>query len=163
MQELHMTTIELNNSYYLIITYFLRKLLSPFKLILLLKVPRTFFFQSFQTRIWFFFPKFKIFSSKVFFLVPRIFLIFSKNFPRRIFVFFERWILSFFTAFSWYFQTSKWAAAWISKPFLDHLLILEKRYSKILHHRSATRFINMISRPERSCIVHHVCYVYPFA
>lgn len=28
-----MTTIELNNSYYLIITYFLRKFLSPFKLI----------------------------------------------------------------------------------------------------------------------------------
>lgn len=159
MQELHaaMTTIELNNSYYLIITYFLRKFLSPFKLIPL-KEPYTFFFQSFVTRIWIFpifiqnskllsFKKFSSSSSLQYFPKFRIFSLLEISSSNLLCKKLKN-ISSMFFSSRDISRPRNGPREFRNRSFETILLILEKRYSKILHHRSATRFINMISRPE---------------
>lgn len=148
-----MTTIELNNSYYLIITYFLRKFLSPFKLIpleeyrILSSSSSSSSIRSVNENINFSNTNSKLLSlrKKNFFLLRRSFSndfleisSSSRNlfFPRNI------------EDISWcFFFLAIFPGLEMGRVnFETVLLILERRYSKILHHRSATRFINMISR-----------------
>lgn len=129
MQQL--TTIELNNSYCLIITYFLRKFYLLFKLI---PTQRTVYFlllDRSRVREYKFF-QYSFQNSKLFLPLKKVSLFvvhfrgifskFSRRF-RRIFSArswkFRALMMCFSCPFSWYFQTSKWAAR-ISKPFLDH-------------------------------------------
>lgn len=148
-----MTTIELNNSYYLIITYFLRKFLSPFKLIpleeyrILSSSSSSSSIRSVNENINFSNTNSKLLSlrkKKLFSSSSPIFQRFSRNLFFEPKSFFSKKYRRYFVMF--FFLAIFPGLEMGRVNFETVLLILERRYSKILHHRSATRFINMISR-----------------